>query len=218
MRLLLHGSNHFAQKHSQPYQSASFQQQLALLKTSILGSLAVMVGLVAPGSTIPADSTVVNTKAVIPTQPDAVTKVRVLEAYGKLPLNFEANQGQTDQQVKFLTRGSGYSVFLTPTEAVLTLRQPQAQLSTQSRHSAVKLRPTGKSETTVLRLQLIGSNSIAQVKGIQQLASKSNYLIGSDASSGTQILHTMPKCSIKQFILELTWFITATRGNWNMTL
>ena len=50
------------------------------------------------------------------------TKQQVLVAYGKLPLIFEANQGQTDPQVKFLSRGSGYTLFLTPTEAVLALR------------------------------------------------------------------------------------------------
>lgn len=36
-----------------------------------------------------------------------------LSAYGKLPLSFELNQGQTDGRVKFLTRGRGYSLFLT---------------------------------------------------------------------------------------------------------
>jgi hypothetical protein len=28
--------------------------------------------------------------------------------YGKLPLSFEANQGQTDPQVRFTSRGNGY--------------------------------------------------------------------------------------------------------------
>ncbi|MGH7790783.1 MAG: hypothetical protein ACREOB_00570, partial [Thermodesulfobacteriota bacterium] len=71
-------------------------------------------------------SRVSSAVAVTPTmlvQPDAVTKAHVEEAYGKLPLSFEANQGQTNAQVKFLSRGSGYTLFLTPTEAVLTLRQ-----------------------------------------------------------------------------------------------
>ena len=38
--------------------------------------------------------------------------------YGKLPLVFESNQGQADPQVRFLARGRGYSLFLTPAEAV----------------------------------------------------------------------------------------------------
>ena len=49
------------------------------------------------------------------------SKQQNLTAYGNLPLSFEANQGQTDPQVKFLSRGSGYTLFLTPTEAVLAL-------------------------------------------------------------------------------------------------
>ena len=52
---------------------------------------------------------------------------RVVTAYGKLPLSFEANQGQTDEQVKFLSRGKGYTLFLTPTEAVLALRKNPEQ-------------------------------------------------------------------------------------------
>ena len=51
---------------------------------------------------------------------DEAIRVRVSEAYGKLPLSFEANQGQSDAQVEFLSRGSGYTLFLTPSEAVLT--------------------------------------------------------------------------------------------------
>ena len=39
-----------------------------------------------------------------------------------VPLSFEANQGQTDSQVKFLSHGDGYSLFLTSNEVVFTLR------------------------------------------------------------------------------------------------
>jgi hypothetical protein len=46
---------------------------------------------------------------------------RMVESYGKLPLSFEANKGQTDSQVKFISRGNGYTLFLTSTEAVLSL-------------------------------------------------------------------------------------------------
>ncbi len=41
--------------------------------------------------------------------------------YGKLPLSFEANQGQADPQVRCLSHGSGYSLFLTDSAAVLAL-------------------------------------------------------------------------------------------------
>ena len=41
-----------------------------------------------------------------------------------LPLNFELNQGQTNQRVKFLARSDGYVLFLTATEAVMALDNP----------------------------------------------------------------------------------------------
>ena len=40
-------------------------------------------------------------------------------------MSFEANKGQTDEKVKFLSRGSGYTLFLTSTEAVLSLIRPE---------------------------------------------------------------------------------------------
>jgi hypothetical protein len=52
--------------------------------------------------------------------------VRVIETYGRLPLSFERNDGQTNPEVKFLARGRGYTLFLTSDEAVLALKKPSA--------------------------------------------------------------------------------------------
>src|SRR5947209_14836360 len=38
---------------------------------------------------------------------------RMAAGYGKIPLSFEPNVGQTDSRVQFQSRGSGYSLFLT---------------------------------------------------------------------------------------------------------
>jgi Domain of unknown function DUF11/Beta-propeller repeat len=87
-----------------------------------------------------------------------------LSAYGHLPLMFEANRGQTDPKVKFLARGSGYVVFLTSDEAVLKVQQSAGKHTAQ----------------TVLRMQLAGANGDVSVTGADQLAGRSNYLIGND--------------------------------------
>jgi hypothetical protein len=42
-------------------------------------------------------------------------------SYGQTRTSFEVNEGQTDSQVQFLSRGSGYTLFLTKTEAVWQL-------------------------------------------------------------------------------------------------
>jgi hypothetical protein len=101
---------------------------------------------------------------------DAVHQGALLAAYGKFPLSFEANQGQVDKSVKFLTRGLGYTLFLTDQEAVLTL--PGAK------PAAVK--QISQDSTAVLRMKLVGANPAAKISGINRLPGRSNYFIGND--------------------------------------
>ena len=65
--------------------------------------------------------------ATMPQTPQPTGKpadqARLVADYGKLPLSFEANQGQTAEEVKFIARGPDYSLFLKPDEAVLTMTQ-----------------------------------------------------------------------------------------------
>jgi len=44
---------------------------------------------------------------------DPKDQAKILDSYGKLPLSFEANHGQAESRVKFLSRTGGYTVFLT---------------------------------------------------------------------------------------------------------
>src|SRR5262245_353768 len=100
---------------------------------------------------------------------DPTTRARLEQAYGKLPMRFEANKGQTDARVKFMARGAGYSVFLTNNETVLNLRKGKSVEETQM---------TDKS--TVLRMKLLGSNPSSPVSGLGKLRTTSNYFIGND--------------------------------------
>ncbi|MGH8009484.1 MAG: hypothetical protein ACREQ3_21035, partial [Candidatus Binatia bacterium] len=58
----------------------------------------------------------------MPATADTTISAPIRGIYGQLPLGFEANHGQVDRQVQYLARGQGYSLFLTPGEAVLALR------------------------------------------------------------------------------------------------
>jgi hypothetical protein len=103
---------------------------------------------------------------------DIPTKLRTSGDYGKLPLGFEVNQGQTDAQVQFLSRGAGYTVFLTSTTAVLSLRQ---------KDQAIQKNETGhRRGANVLRMTMVGANPESKAVGIDQLPGKSNYFIGND--------------------------------------
>jgi len=91
----------------------------------------------------------------------------------KLPLLFEINRGQTDQRVKFLSRGKGYTLFLTPAEAVLSLRQWPARTRGESNADVGRRLDT-------LRIKLVGANIPPKIVGLDQLPGKSNYFIGDD--------------------------------------
>lgn len=100
---------------------------------------------------------------------------KLVESYGKIPLHFEPNQGQTDAQVKFLARGPGYALFLTPTDAVLSLtatKRPEGE--------ARDPRDRGPLEQALVRMHLEGANPKARIEGLEPLPGKSNYLVGND--------------------------------------
>jgi hypothetical protein len=92
----------------------------------------------------------------------------VLAAYGQLPLSFEPNQGQSDPRVKFLARGSGYTLFLTATAAVLALQQTPTTNRQPAAVPRQSLAPHPQSLST-LRMQLVGANPQPQVTGREPL-------------------------------------------------
>jgi len=109
--------------------------------------------------------------------PSAAQRAQVRDSYGRLRLAFEANEGQTDPHVHFFARGSGYTLFLTSTEAVLSLQKTTAPATAASRQI-----PTPAAAAAVLRMQVVGANPAAQVAGRDQLPGKVNYFLGNDPS------------------------------------
>jgi hypothetical protein len=125
-------------------------------------------------------------------QPDPARQAKIREGYGKLPLSFEANQGQADLQVKFFTRTGAFSMFLTRDEAVLVLRErkdkkdrDKDKFSVETRLAATPAKansaPTPDLATqSVLRMKLRNANPAAKITGTDELAGTSNYFIGKD--------------------------------------
>jgi len=126
------------------------------------------------------------------TRPVEEVKQRAAASYGKLPLSFEINQGQTDPRVKFLSRASGYTLFLTGNEAVLSL-QKKAGVAPPFRAARAGQKPGAmtsvdkpttdngaRTTNALLRTRLVGANVKAAVSGAEELPGKSNYFIGND--------------------------------------
>ena len=101
--------------------------------------------------------------------------------YGKLPLIFEANRGQTDSRVKFLSRGNGYTLFLTATETVLALAGRRSSAAgNRFRGPRPDATMPAETESGLVRMQFIGANPEPSVTGLEELPGKANYFIGRD--------------------------------------
>ena len=98
-----------------------------------------------------------------------------LDTYGKLPLSFEANVGQTAEAVKFLTRGNGYTLFLTGTEAIVSL---DGQLLKHRGGSTNIRKSSAEVAGTAVRMRFLGANPAPQTNGEGRLSGEVNYLIG----------------------------------------
>ncbi len=108
--------------------------------------------------------------------------------FGKLPLSFEANRGQTDPSVKFMAHASGGTMYFTPSEVVLSLPSPQEkaiertgtpnEMSTAGPEFAKEV----ATAPSILRMQFLGANPDVRIEGTEQLPGKVNYFIGSDPS------------------------------------
>jgi len=102
---------------------------------------------------------------------------QVSNNYGRLPLTFEKNQGQTQAPVRFLSRGRGYTAFLTADGMVLSLHAAKAAKPLiASNAAAAKSRPPN----ATLQFKLVGAAKNPAVVGEVQQPGKVNYFIGND--------------------------------------
>ncbi len=90
-----------------------------------------------------------------------------------LPLEFEANTGQSDPRVRFISRGSGLTSFLTDTENVIVLKR---------RAKSAQSREPLPVEEAVVRLKLDGARPPETFAGLEKSQGISNYFIGNDPS------------------------------------
>lgn len=90
-------------------------------------------------------------------------------------MTFERNDGQMDRRARFISRGNGYLLFITPTDTILRLRKS----ATDPRRAARAHQEAG---SQTLDMRLVGANPNARMIAEEGLAARSNYFIGSDPS------------------------------------
>lgn len=128
---------------------------------------------------------------------DDATKSKMRDALAKIPMSFEINRGQTNEQVQFLSRGAGYTLFLTRDAAVLALPVPSNQTKQTKQSASIAAHPLpyvpssaqfsvpnqgAPHSETVLNMRIVGANPQAHISGVGKQLAQSNYFIGNHPS------------------------------------
>ncbi len=98
-----------------------------------------------------------------------------ITGFGRVPLTFEANQGQTAPQVKFTSRGPGYRAYLTSDGMVLSLHATHAASNGTSRSATAH-----PAKSVTLQFRLLGAASNPSVLGEKPQLGRVNYFIGNN--------------------------------------
>ena len=123
--------------------------------------------------------------------PFSPRQTNVVESFGKLPLSFEANRGQADKSVRFLSRGAGYGLYLTGEELVLALDKSDCReraganagnaVSWSQPLAARRDIPSCTRQTDLVRMRLVGTRrDEVTPAGEQHLSGIANYIVGND--------------------------------------
>jgi hypothetical protein len=114
--------------------------------------------------------------------------------FAGLPLMFEPNRGQgnldaSDRRAQFVSRGSGYSLFLGSEGAILSLVSVDSPKHDSPKHDSPKPDSLESSKAVAshalarvqtVQMKLAGANPNAILTATDRLPGKSNYLIGND--------------------------------------
>ena len=177
-------------------------------RLSAVGAVGALVALALFGI----DSTIIDVSSSPPSSSTLWGKVRAeqgasltpaakqqLNAYGRVPLSFEKNEGQTDARVAFLSRGIGYTLFLSDGgEAVLALsgtnrasadhrpgdlaRGASDPINAQHRKTSATGTPD-LDQGAALRLKIVNANEASRGQGRETLPGKVNYIRGQDRAA-----------------------------------
>jgi hypothetical protein len=114
---------------------------------------------------------------------------RVAAGYGSVPLHFEPNRGQAPAEATFVSRGAGYSLYLTPSGPTLRLSAGDAAAAT-------------------LTMRFAGGNPVAEIAGLEPLPGRANYFRGSDPSKWLAGVPTFARVEYRDVYpgVDVVWY------------
>jgi hypothetical protein len=85
--------------------------------------------------------------------------------------------GQTDAKAKFISRGSGYTLYLTETEVVFSLKVTNSKSKDSGQLENPKTAKREKTKSDILRMKFAGANQQPVIEGSDESVTKTNYYV-----------------------------------------
>jgi hypothetical protein len=117
-------------------------------------------------------------------------RLRIEAAYSNLQLSFEPNQGQTDPRVRFISRGSNRTLWLTANEAVLAVGRPRRAIARDAKQANMRPAPSPQKDDAtpaVLRMKFAGADPNPVIAGESKQTGTVNYFFGKPDQWRTKI-------------------------------
>ncbi|HJQ32489.1 MAG TPA: SBBP repeat-containing protein [Pyrinomonadaceae bacterium] len=105
------------------------------------------------------------------------------------PMLFEPNEGQADPGVKFVSRGDGYTLALTPDAALLTLDEQETGPSVPPEAPAREASTSPRA--CVLSMRPVGGGRGASVRGGRRAPGRVNYFVGSERVTNVPVFDSV---------------------------
>src|SRR6185369_12103463 len=120
--------------------------------------------------------------------------------YGSVPLHFEPNRGQAPAEATFVSRGSGYSLYLTPSGPTLSL--------TAGGSAAPDAGARPEAATATLTMRFAGGSPLPEISGLEPLRGRVNYFCGSDPSKWLVDVPTFARVEYRNVYpgVDVVWY------------
>jgi len=102
------------------------------------------------------------------------------EQYGRIPLSFVRNQGQTDSKVRFYESSGGHETFFTDDGVVLAITPPDEELLQEPSAFLEREQKQPPENAHLVKLTPVGMMRSVQISAEEALPGKVNYFIGDD--------------------------------------
>lgn len=131
-------------------------------------------------TTLSLQKSIAGTDSQIANRKSSSIKTPSVEHYTRHSISFEENRGQADEQVRFLSRGSGYTLFLTPNEMLLRLSKTKKIQTTKDSQPIQSANLFSSVRQADISITFVDPTEQIRLSGVNQLGGTTNYFIGND--------------------------------------